>query len=61
MVHFKELSNYFDEERSLGPNKADRCKIIVNQYASQQKHLRKLGVDMTKTEAIEIDLADLLH
>ena len=61
MVQFRALSHKFDEENALGPMKVDRVKVIKQRYDSQLKKLRNLGVDMPKSEAMELELADLLH
>ena len=61
MVNFKVLSNTFDEESTLGPNRTGQLKGLYKRFESQQKVMVKLGVDMTKKEHIESELSDLLH
>ena len=61
MVNFKVLSNTFDEESLIGPNRTGRVKSIYKRFESQQETLSKLGVDKTKKEHIESVLSDLLH
>ena len=61
MVNFKVLSNTFDEESTLGPNRTGQLKGLYKRFESQQKVMVKLGVDMTKKDHIESELSDLLH
>ena len=48
MVQFKVLSNTFDEEKSIGPNKVAKVKSLYKNYDKQLKTLNKLGIDKTK-------------
>mgnify|MGYP000975213629 CR=1 FL=1 len=61
MVHFQGLSNCFDEEAKLGPLKVDRVLSVQKRFDTQLAQLEKIGVDMTKAELAEMELAKLLH